>query len=230
MLLLRSANATHPDGLANGSGQVGRNYMVHNNTALMAVDPMRVNTTVFQKTMAVNDYYHSGPDFPYPMGNMQMLGKLQAGMLTAAKPGVPRPILQAMANRSVDWWIMSEDLPDANNRVELGADGRVRVHWTPNNMVAHDKLIDAAKAMMKAAGYPLVFVERMGIDTNSHQCGTVRFGVDPATSVLDPYCRSHEVENLYVMDSSFFPSSAAMNPALTIAAQALRVAEQIAIK
>jgi hypothetical protein len=106
-----------PDGLANGSGQVGRNYMVHNNTALMAIDPIRVNTTIFQKTMAVNDFYHSGPDFPFPMGNMQMLGKLQAGMLTAAKPGVPRPILQAMANRSVDWWIMSEDLPDPNNRV-----------------------------------------------------------------------------------------------------------------
>ena len=230
MLLLRSANAAHPDGLANGSGQVGRNYMVHNNTALMAVDPMRVNPTVFQKTMAVNDYYFSGPDFPYPMGNMQMLGKLQAGMLTAAKPGVPRPMLQAMANRSVDWWIMSEDLPDAEQPRRVGADGRVRVHWTPNNMVAHGKLIDAAKAMMKAAGYPFVFIERMGIETNSHQCGTVRFGLDPATSVLDPYCRSHEVENLYIMDSSFFPSSAAMNPALTIAAQALRVAEQIAIK
>jgi len=226
-LLLRSANNLHPDGLANGSGQVGRNYMVHNNTALMAVHPLRVNTTVFQKTMAVNDFYFDGPDFPYPMGNMQMLGKLQAGMLTAAKPGVPRPLLQAMANRSVDWWIMSEDLPSAENRVELKTDGGVRVHWRPSNLVAHERLIDAARTMMKRAGYPLVFVERMGIETNSHQCGTVRCGADPATAVLDPYCRAHEVENLYVMDSSFFPSSAAMNPALTIAAQALRVAEQM---
>ncbi len=227
MLLLRSANPSHPDGLANRSGQVGRNYMVHNNTALMAIDPRRINPTIFQKTMAVNDFYHSGPDFPFPMGNMQMLGKLQAGMLTAAKPGVPRPILQAMANRSVDWWIMSEDLPDPNNRVELGSDGRALVHWTPNNMAAHNELISAARSMMKRAGFPLVFVERMGIATNSHQCGTIRFGEDPATSVLDPFCKAHDVDNLYVMDSSFFPSSAAMNPALTIVAQALRVAEHI---
>ncbi len=227
MLLLRSANAMHPDGLANGSGMIGRNYMVHNNTALMAVHPTRVNPTVFQKTTAVNDYYHAGPDFPYPLGNMQMLGKLQAGMLTAAKPGVPRSILQAVANRSVDWWIMSEDLPDPHNRVEPTAAGGVRVHWQPNNMVAHKRLIDAGRTMMKRAGYPFVLVERMGIATNSHQCGTIRFGDDPATSVLDPCCRSHEVENLYVVDSSFFPSSAAINPALTIAAQALRVADRL---
>ena len=227
MLLFRSANSMHPDGLANGSGQVGRNYMVHNNTALMAVHPTRVNPTVFQKTMAVNDFYFKAPDFPYPLGNMQMLGKLQAGMLTAAKPGVPRPVLQAMANRSVDWWIMSEDLPSPDNRVELAPDGGVRVHWQANNMVAHRRLVDAARTMMKRAGYPFVFTEPMGIATNSHQCGTARFGTDPATSVLDPYCRAHDVENLYVMDSSFFPSSAAMNPALTIAAQALRVGETL---
>ena len=227
MLLFRSANSMHPDGLANGSGQVGRNYMVHNNTALMAVHPTRVNPTVFQKTMAVNDFYFKAPDFPYPLGNMQMLGKLQAGMLTAAKPGVPRPVLQAMANRSVDWWIMSEDLPSPDNRVELAPDGGVRVHWQANNMVAHRRLVDAARTMMKRAGYPFVFIEPMGIATNSHQCGTARFGTDPATSVLDPYCRAHDVENLYVMDSSFFPSSAAMNPALTIAAQALRVGETL---
>ncbi len=227
LLLLRSANVRHPDGLANSSGMVGRNYMVHNNTALMAVDPRRPNPTVFQKTMAVNDFYTTGPDWPYPMGNIQLLGKLQAGMLTAAQPLVPRPILQGMANRSVDWWVMSEDLPDPENRISLGADGRVRVQWKPNNLTAHGKLVDAAKAMMRAAGYPFVFTQGMGIETNSHQCGTLRFGEDPAMSVLDPYCRAHDVENLYVVDSSFFVSSAAMNPALTIAAQALRVAEEI---
>ena len=230
MLLFRSADGKHPRGLANSSGLVGRNYMVHNNTALMAVHPMRVNPTVFQKTMAVNDFYFNGPDFPYPMGNMQMLGKLQAGMLTAAKPGVPRSVLQAMANRSVDWWVMSEDLPDPANRVELASDGNVRVHWRANNMVAHHRLVDAARAMMKRAGYPFVFIERMGIATNSHQCGTARFGDNPATSVLDPTCRAHDVDNLTIMDSSFFPSSAAMNPALTIAAQALRVGERIKIE
>lgn len=226
-LLLRSANGMHPNGLANGSGLVGRNYMVHNNTALMAIAPMRVNPTVFQKTMAVNDFYFRGPDFAYPMGNAQMLGKLQAGMLTAAKPLVPRPMLQAMADRSVDWWVMSEDLPDPENRITLGSDGRIIVHWRPNNLVAHNKLIAACRRMMQEAGYPVVLVERMGIETNSHQCGTARFGADPATSVLDPHCRTHEVENLYVVDSSFFPSSAAMNPALTITAQALRVADHL---
>jgi choline dehydrogenase-like flavoprotein len=227
LLLMRSANDQHPNGLANSSGLLGRNYMVHNNTALMAVDPFRRNPTVFQKTMAVNDFYFSGPHFAYPMGNIQLLGKLQAGMLTAAQPLVPRPILQGMADRSVDWWVMSEDLPDPANRVELRGDGKVVVHWTPNNRVAHRKLVEAARQMMRDAGYAFVFVQPMGIDTNSHQCGTARFGADPATSVLDPYCRTHDVENLYVVDSSFFPSSAAMNPALTIAAQALRVAERI---
>ncbi len=228
LLLLRSANSAHPNGIANGSGLVGRNYMVHNNTALMAVDPRHRNPTTFQKSMAVNDFYLKGPDFTYPMGNLQLLGKLQAGMLTAAVPLVPRPILQGMADRSVDWWVMSEDLPDPENRVTLGSDGKVIVRWKPNNRVAHEKLISAARKMMQDAGYPFVAVQRMGIDTNSHQCGTIRFGTDPATSVLDPYCRTHEVDNLYVMDSSFFPSSAAMNPALTIAAQALRVAEHLA--
>jgi choline dehydrogenase-like flavoprotein len=228
LLLMRSASSAHPDGLANGSGLVGRNYMVHNNTAVMAVDPRRTNPTTFQKSMAVNDFYLRGPEFDYPMGNIQLLGKLQAGMLTAAVPLVPRPVLQAMADRSVDWWVMSEDLPDPDNRVTLGSDGRVNVRWKPNNRVAHEQLIGAARTMMRQAGYPFVFVQRMGIDTNSHQCGTIRFGMDPATSVLDGYCRTHEVENLYVVDSSFFPSSAAMNPALTIAAQALRVAEHLA--
>lgn len=227
LLLLRSANSAHPNGLANSSGLVGRNYMVHNNTALMAISPLRLNPTVFQKTMAVNDFYFRGPGFNYPMGNIQLLGKLQAGMLTAAQPLVPRPLLQAMANRSVDWWVMSEDLPDPENRVTLASDGKVVVHWQPNNRVAHQKLVTAAKRMMQAAGYPVVFVQPMGIDTNSHQCGTLRFGHDPATSVLDVHCCTHDVANLYVMDSSFFPSSAAMNPALTIAAQALRVAEKI---
>lgn len=227
LLLLRSAGSAHPNGLANSSGLVGRHYMVHNNTALMAIDPRRRNPTVFQKSMAVNDFYFRGPDFAYPMGNIQMLGKLQAGMLTASQPLVPKPILQEMANRSVDWWVMSEDLPDPENRVTLTSDGRVQVRWQPNNRVAHEQLIAAATRMMKDAGYPLVFVQRMGIDTNSHQCGTLRFGTDPAQSVLDPYCRTHDVENLYVVDSSFFPSSAAMNPALTIAAQTLRVAEKL---
>lgn len=229
-LLLRSANGQHPNGLANASGLVGRNYMMHNNTALMAVHPTRINATVFQKTMAVNDYYLKSDDFGYPMGNIQLLGKLQAGMLTANQPFVPRRILQGIANRSVDWWVMSEDLPDPENRISLASDGTIRVTWKRTNMVAHQKLVAMASRMMRQAGYPLVLTQLMGIDTNSHQCGTARFGTDPTQSVLDPYCRAHDVDNLYVVDSSFFPSSAAMNPALTIASQALRVADHMLTK
>ena len=224
-LLLRSGNDER--GLANASGMVGRHYMVHNNTALMAVKPIRRNPSVFQKTLAVNDFYFEGPNWPYPMGNLQLIGKVQVGMLAAARPRAPRALLKAIANRSVDWWVMSEDLPDPDNRITVTSTGRIRVHWRPNNLASHRKLTEAATTMMKQAGYPLVFTEPMGIETNSHQCGTVRFGDDPATSVLDPFCRAHDLANLYVVDSSFLPSSAAMNPVLTIAAQALRVADHL---
>jgi choline dehydrogenase-like flavoprotein len=228
-LLLRSSCPLHPNGLANSSGLLGRNYMVHNNTALMAVHPTRINPTMFQKTMAVNDFYLKGEQgWKFPLGNLQLLGKLQAGMLTANKPLVPKPILRAMANRSVDWWVMSEDLPDAENRIVLGVDNRIEVRYRPNNLRAHHRLIRAATRMLRRAGYPIILTERMGIETNSHQCGTARFGRDPTMSVLDPFCRTHDVENLFVVDSSFFPSSSAVNPALTIAAQALRVAGHIA--
>jgi len=226
-LLLRSANHAHPNGLANSSGQVGRNYMVHNNTALTAIDPRRRNRTVFQKTLSINDFYFNAPDFKYPLGNLQLLGKLQAGMLTIAQPLVPTAFLQAMADRSVDWWVMSEDLPDPENKITLNTNGSICVHWKPNNRISHEKLIKSAKEMMQAAGYPLVFVQRMGIDTNSHQCGTIRFGDDPSKAVLDTYCKAYDLDNLYVVDSSFLPSSTAMNPGLTIASQALRVADHL---
>jgi choline dehydrogenase-like flavoprotein len=226
-LLLRSADDAHPRGLANSSGLLGRHYMVHNNTALMAVHPARRNRTVFQKTFAVNDFYLRGPDWPYPMGNVQLLGKLQAGMLTADQPLVPRAALREIADRSVDWWVMSEDLPDPENRVTLAADGAIQIHWRPTNLSAHVRLVRAARRIMREAGYPIVLTRRMGIETNSHQCGTLRFGVDPSTAVLDPYGRAHDLDNLYVVDSSFFPSSTASNPALTIAAQALRVADHL---
>jgi choline dehydrogenase-like flavoprotein len=111
--------------------------------------------------------------------------------------------------------------------VTLASDGTIRVRWRPNNLVAHAMLVEAARRMMRMAGYPLVLTQRMGIETNSHQCGTLRFGRDPAASVLNPYLRAHDVENLYVVDASFFPSSTATNPALTIAAQALRVADHL---
>ena len=136
-------------------------------------------------------------------------------------------MLNFLAGRSIDWWVMSEDLPDHENRVSVTSGGRIQVQWRPNNTASHRKLVAEATKMMKQGGYPLVFTKPMGIETNSHQCGTLRFGTDPATSVLDPSCRSHDVSNLYVVDASFFPSSAAVNPALTIAAQALRVADHL---
>lgn len=224
-LFWRSGDGDAP--IANASGQVGRNYMVHNNTALMAIAPFRRNTAVFQKTLSINDFYFGSPDFAYPMGNLQFVGKIQASMLATVKPNIPRSVLAMMANRSVDWWVMSEDLPDPENRVKISEGGTPRIHWTPNNLVAHRKLTTAAEEMLKAAGFSFTFTQPMTIATNSHQCGTMRFGTDPATAVLDPLCRTYDYSNLYVVDASFFPSSTAVNPALTIAAQALRVAEQL---
>ena len=222
-LLLRSATDRHPHGLANSSGLVGRNYMVHTNSVLVAIDPRRPNPTVFQKTISVNDFYRAGidPEFPFPMGNLQPVGKLQGVMMRGAAPYAPDWSLRAAAQRSVDWWVMSEDLPDPANRVTLDASGNIVIHWRPNNLAAHDRLMGHAKTMLRRAGYPVLLDRRMGIATNSHQCGTLRFGHDPGRSVLDPYCRAHDLDNLYVVDASFFPSSAAVNPALTIAAQAL---------
>ena len=228
-LLLRSATARQPNGLANSSGLVGRNYMVHNNAVLLGVDPRRRNVTIFQKVITVNDFYRAGfdPGFPYPMGNLQPIGKLQGAMMRGAVPTAPHWSLGLVAKYSVDWWVMSEDLPDANNRVTLATDGTIVVDWRPNNLNAHRQLRRHAKSMLRRAGYPIVLDQEMGIATSSHQCGTARFGHDPARSVLDPFCRTHDLENLYVVDASFFPSSAAVNPALTIAAQALRVGDHV---
>jgi choline dehydrogenase-like flavoprotein len=223
-LLLKSADASHPDGLANSSGLVGRNYMVHNSTFFIGVDPRRKNTTSFQKTLGLNDWYLAGPDNPYPLGNLQMLGKLQGPMVKAARPWVPMPLLNWMTNRSIDVYLTTEDLPDPDNRVTVGRNGQITVRWKPNNLAPHRELVRRITRVMRKAGYPLIFTERMSIETNSHQCGTAVMGTEPADSVLDPTCRAHDVANLWVVDSSCFPSSAALNPALTIAANALRVA------
>ena len=225
-LLLASANDHHPSGLANGSGAVGRRYMVHNSTFFVAVDPRRRNDVVFQKTLGLNDWYLAGAHGDRPLGNVQMLGKLQADMVRAARPWVPGFALRYMTDHSVDMYLTTEDLPDPDNRVVLRSDGRIGVHWQANNLAPHRELVRNLTTSMKRAGYPLVFSERMTIATNSHQCGTAVMGTDPARSVVDPACRSHEIDNLWIADSSVFPSSAALNPALTIAANALRVADQ----
>jgi choline dehydrogenase-like flavoprotein len=223
-LLLRSVSDRHPRGLANSSDLVGRNYMVHNSTFVLGVDPRRRNRINFQKTLGLNDWYLAGPDNPYPLGNLQMLGKIQGPMVKAASPWVPMPLLTYLTNHSIDVYLTTEDLPDPNNRVVVGSDGRITVQWQPNNLVPHKQLVRRVARAVRRAGYPLIFAERMGIDTNSHQCGTAVMGTDPQHSVLDPNCRAHEVDNLWVVDSACFPSSAALNPALTIAANVLRVA------
>lgn len=226
VLLLRSATPVHPKGAGNSSGLVGRNYMQHTCTLLMAVAPLRPNTTKFQKTLAVNDYYYGEPGYPYPMGGWQTIGKVDGTMLaTGPRRFLPRSLLSQVASRSTDWLVMSEDVPHRDNKVELNPDGRIRLAWRPTNLDSHRRLAQRARAALRRAGYPLIFHQLLGVESNPHQCGTVRFGRDPATSVLDPSCRSHDIRNLFVIDASFFPSSAAVNPALTIAAQALRVAD-----
>lgn len=224
-LLLGSANDGYPEGLANSSGLVGRNYMAHNNAALMAVDPRRPNPTSFQKSLALNDFYFKGPDVDYPLGNLQLIGKLQKGMLAANKPWIPRPILQYLAEHSVDWWVMTEDLPNPNNRVTLTRDRQVKVIMNYTNTKAHLKLLKTLGNVLRKAGYPIILTEVMDVATCSHQVGTLKFGHDPKASVLDTFCRSHDIKNLFVVDASFFPSSSAVNPALTIMAQALRVGQ-----
>jgi choline dehydrogenase-like flavoprotein len=225
-LLFRSRSALHPNGLANSSGMLGRNYMVHNSTFMVAVNPRRKNPTFFQKTLAFNDWYTSTESTPHPLGNVQMLGKLQTPMISSARPYVPKPILRWMTERSVDLYLTTEDLPTGSNRVLVDASDRIVVQWKPNNLSPHMTLAKRTAKVLRSAGYPLVFSERMGIATNSHQCGTAVMGEDPRASVLRPDCRSHDVENLWVSDSSSFPSSAAVNPALTIAANAFRIADQ----
>lgn len=222
-LLLRSTSPAHERGLGNASDQVGRNYMVHNSTFMAAVDPRRRNYVVFQKTLGMNDWYLA-TSTSYPLGNVQSLGKLHAPMVKGACPRTPAWLLELGTRRSVDLYLTSEDLPTPENRVTLGSDGRVVVHWRPNNLASHHELVRRTRHLLRQVGYPLIFAHRAQIETNSHQCGTVVMGTDPATSVLDPSCKVHAVENLWVADSSTFPSSAAVNPALTVAANALRVA------
>ncbi|MFI9307381.1 FAD-dependent oxidoreductase [Streptomyces triculaminicus] len=221
-LLLRSDSSAHPGGLANGSGLVGRNLMLHHNSMLMAVDPRHRNPAVFQKTLAVNDFYRAGARTPHPLGNLQLMGKVHPAAMATAHPRVPRRVLGELAAHSVDWWLISEDLPIPENRVLLGTGGGITLAWHPVNARAHRRLVRQGARMMRRAGYPLVLTHRMGVEHTGHQCGTTVAGHDPARSVLDPYCRSHEVRNLFVVDGGFFPSSAAVNPTLTIVAQALR--------
>jgi choline dehydrogenase-like flavoprotein len=241
-LLLRSASGTHPRGLANGSDVVGRHYMGHVNSVVMALSRCP-NPTVFQKTLGVNDFYFGSPEWDYPMGHISFVGKLDAYTLRAGAPAIaPGWTLDLMAKHSLDFWLTSEDLPDPDNRVTLDRDGNIVLAYTPNNEEPHRRLTTMLQHLMKQQtrcsvhghdchqglfARSLFLGQRIPLAGVAHQNGTVRFGHDPRTSALDANCRAHEVDNLYVVDASVFPSSAAVNPALTIMANALRVGDHL---
>jgi choline dehydrogenase-like flavoprotein len=241
-LLLRSANARHPRGLANGSDTVGRHYMGHINSVLMALSRCP-NPTIFQKSLSVNDFYFGSPEWDRPMGHISFVGKLDGVTLSAGAPAIaPGWTLDQMGKHSLDFWLTSEDLPDPDNRVTLDRDGRIVLSYTPNNGEGHRRLTARLEHLMQQqTSCPIhgrachqglfsrnLFVgQRIPLAGVAHQNGTVRFGDDPDTSALDRHCRAHEVDNLYVVDAGFFPSSGAVNPALTIMANALRVGDHI---
>lgn len=226
-LLLRSK-------LANSSDCVGRHYMCHNNSAMLALTP-HPNPTHFQKTMGINDYYYGSPDFDYPLGHIQMLGKADGNMMKADSP-LPAPllILNPMARHSIDFWLTTEDLPDPNNRVQITKEGHIQLSYTPNNLEGHRRLKQKLKNMLNRCGVPhhlihnnAYFHKTIPLAGVGHQNGTVRFGKDPRTSVLDLNCKAHDLDNLYVVDGGFFVSSSAVNPTLTIIANALRVGDHL---
>lgn len=240
-LLLRSANDRHPRGLANGSDAVGRHYMGHINSILMALSKCP-NETVFQKTLAINDFYFGADDWEFPMGHISFVGKLDGDTLKAGAPAIaPGWTLDLMAKHSLDFWLTSEDLPDPNNRVTVNRAGEVVLNYTLNNAEGHDRLKAKLKSAMKRTNCSehghechqglfarnLFLGQQLPLAAVAHQNGTLRFGDDPATSVLDRNCKAHELDNLYVVDASFFPSSGAVNPALTIMANALRVGDHL---
>ncbi len=233
VLLLNSANEQHPQGLANRSDQVGRNFMKHLAAAIIGLT-LKENHSVFQKTLAINDYYWGEPGYDYPMGHIQLLGKVNSKMLAMDAPKFsPMFALKIAAQRTVDWWLTGEDAPDANNRVTV-KNGKITLNYTPNNMHSFQRLIrrwvrmvrevDNQGRMLPVSWY---FSKILPIDAIAHQVGTCRFGTDPATSVLDLNCKAHDLDNLYVVDGSFFPSSAAVNPSLTIMANAMRVGDHL---
>lgn len=233
-LLLKSANEKHPHGLANSSGMVGRHYMCHNNSAMLAISKTP-NPTVFQKTIGLNDFYFPSADWEFPMGHISMIGKQDMDTLRAGAPAfAPGFALDQMAKHSLDFWMTSEDLPDPDNRVLIGKDGTISLHYRENNLEAHRRLAAELKSMLNHLGCEdhllpthLYFGKKIPIAGTAHQCGTVRFGRDSKTSVLDVTCKTHDLDNLYVVDASFFVSSSAVNPSLTIIANALRVGDHL---
>jgi choline dehydrogenase-like flavoprotein len=236
-LLLLSANDTHPNGLANGSDQVGRNYMYHNSQAVLAIS-REPNPTKYQKTLGLNDFYFRTDGFEFPLGNIQMVGKSQGPMYKGERPLetalAPRWTLDTLAQHAVDFWLSTEDLPRPENRVTVDRQGTITLNYTPTNQLPKQKLYETLKSMLNHLDMHEHLIPRnlymkneIGIGGVAHQAGTCRFGKDAKTAVLDTNCKAHEVDNLYVVDTSFFPSIGAVNPALTAMANALRVGDHL---
>jgi len=241
-LLLRSANDKHPNGLANNnSGMVGRNLMKHVLGSLVGVSTLKANPSKFQKTMAINDFYWGEPGYGFPMGNIQLMGKTVIEGLRGYEDKYAPLAIEEVAKNSIDWWLTSEDLPDPHNQVRVEGDQRIIIDYTENNSEPFDRLVERWKGILKEIGCGChivpqanyftpksgYFTTKMPMHSLGHQVGTCKFGEDPKTSVLDLNCRAHDVDNLYVVDGSFFVSSGAVNPTLTIIANALRVGEHL---
>jgi choline dehydrogenase-like flavoprotein len=237
-LLLRSATDKHPNGLANGSDQVGRNYMFHASQAVLALS-REENPTIFQKTLGLNDFYFGSDDHDYPLGNIQMVGKSQAPMFRGEKPGetklAPQWSLEKVARHAIDFWLSTEDLPLPENRVTVDGEGRLTLAYKPSNDVPKQQLYEKLRSILgKLRMEPDHLFGRFAYMKNdipvagcAHQAGTCRFGRDPASSALDVDCKAHELDNLYVVDTSVFPSIGAVNPALTAMANSLRVGDRL---
>jgi choline dehydrogenase-like flavoprotein len=237
-ILLWSANDQHPGGLANGSDQVGRNYMFHNSNAVVALDS-QPNDTVFQKTLGLNDFYFAGDGRQWPLGNIQMVGKSNAAAMKGEEPKLtrlaPQLSLEEVARHAVDFWLTTEDVPKPDNRVTVDRDGQLHLAYQPTNAAEASGLYSELRTIMNHVGiaahhvleknfYMHMSIPIAGV---AHQAGTCKFGADPASSVLDVHCKAHELHNLYVVDASFFPSIGAVNPALTVMANAIRVGEHL---
>jgi len=237
-ILLRSATDRHPAGLANGSDQVGRNYMFHNSNAVVAIDKQR-NDTVFQKTLGLNDFYFAGDGRPWPLGNIQMVGKSNWAAMKGEEPKLtklaPRIALEEVARHAVDFWLTTEDVPKPGNRVTVDGDGHIHLAYRQTNDAEAGGLYGELRKILNHVGLAAHHLLQKNFYANleipiagvAHQAGTCRFGTDPATSVLDVNCKAHEVDNMYVVDTSFMPSIGAVNPALTAMANAIRVGEHL---